>query len=247
MAHDETISKGRSHCPACGHQIRAVDNVPVLSWLLLRGRCRDCGALISWRYPLGEALTAALYVGIVLLLRSSAREIAGTLWLDGLTAALATAALSAAVFVELVLETTEGSTAVVATNLAYPLGDVLLLSDYDDMLRFHRKNGNAITMVCAYKNLTIPYGVIEMGKNGSIEAMKEKPEMSFLTNTGMYIVEPEVLEDIEDNVATGFPDIIEKQRQRGRCVAVYPVSENDWLDMGQMTELESMRKRLYGD
>jgi diguanylate cyclase (GGDEF)-like protein len=69
-----------------------------------------------------------LYVGIVLLLRSSAREIAGTLWLDGLTAALATAALSAAILVELVLETTEGSTAAVATNLAYPLGDVLLLS-----------------------------------------------------------------------------------------------------------------------
>lgn len=69
-----------------------------------------------------------LYVGIVLLLRSSAREIAGTLWLDGLTATLASAALSAAVLVELVLRTTEGSLSVVATNLAYPLGDVLLLS-----------------------------------------------------------------------------------------------------------------------
>ena len=51
--------KGRSHCPHCGHQIRAYDNIPVVSWLLLRGRCRDCGAPISWRYPLGEALTAA--------------------------------------------------------------------------------------------------------------------------------------------------------------------------------------------
>lgn len=69
-----------------------------------------------------------LYAGIVLLLRSSARSIAGTLWLDGLTAALAAAALGAAVLVELVLETTEGSTSTVATNLAYPLGDVLLLS-----------------------------------------------------------------------------------------------------------------------
>jgi diguanylate cyclase (GGDEF)-like protein len=69
-----------------------------------------------------------LYVGIVLQLRSSARSIAGTLWLDGLTAALAAAALSAAVLVELVLESTEGSVSTVATNLAYPLGDVLLLS-----------------------------------------------------------------------------------------------------------------------
>ena len=67
LAHHESISKGRSHCPSCGHQIRAYDNIPVLSWLLLRGRCRDCGAPISWRYPVGEAVTAALFVGIVLL------------------------------------------------------------------------------------------------------------------------------------------------------------------------------------
>jgi two-component system, cell cycle response regulator len=69
-----------------------------------------------------------LYVGIVLLLRSRARAIAGTLWLDGLTAAFAAAALGAAVIVELVLEETSGSTSTVVTNLAYPLGDVLLLS-----------------------------------------------------------------------------------------------------------------------
>jgi two-component system cell cycle response regulator len=69
-----------------------------------------------------------LYVGVVLLLRSRARSIGGTLWLDGLTAALAAAALGAAVLVELVLENTSGSISTVVTNLAYPLGDVLLLS-----------------------------------------------------------------------------------------------------------------------
>ena len=69
-----------------------------------------------------------LYVGIVLLLRSRARSIGGALWLDGLTASLAAAALGAAVLVELVLEGTEGERATVVTNLAYPLGDVLLFS-----------------------------------------------------------------------------------------------------------------------
>jgi len=61
LAHGEKITTGRSHCPKCGAQIRAYDNVPVLSWMLLRGRCRDCGAPISRRYPAGEALTAALF------------------------------------------------------------------------------------------------------------------------------------------------------------------------------------------
>jgi two-component system cell cycle response regulator len=69
-----------------------------------------------------------VYIGIVALLRSHARSIGGTLWLDGLTASLAAGALASAVLVELVLESTEGSLSTVATNLSYPLGDVLLLS-----------------------------------------------------------------------------------------------------------------------
>lgn len=55
----------RSRCPACGSQIRAWDNIPVLSWFLLRGRCRDCRAKISLRYPFIEALTGALFVASV--------------------------------------------------------------------------------------------------------------------------------------------------------------------------------------
>ena len=68
------------------------------------------------------------YVGIVLLLRARSGRTSGTLWLDGLAASLAAAAVGAAVLVELVLETTEGSLGTVVTNLAYPLGDLLLLS-----------------------------------------------------------------------------------------------------------------------
>ena len=125
--------------------------------------------------------------------------------------------------------------------------DNLLRANYERMLQFHKENKNVITMVCAYKNFSIPYGVIEMGKNGKIESMKEKPLVSYLTNTGIYIVEPEVLDDIEDNVAVGFPDVVDKQRAKGKNVAVFPVSENEWMDMGQLNELEKMRKRLYGE
>ena len=57
----ESVSHPPSACPSCGHAIRARDNVPVLSWLLLRGRCRDCRAPISARYPAVEALTAVLF------------------------------------------------------------------------------------------------------------------------------------------------------------------------------------------
>jgi leader peptidase (prepilin peptidase)/N-methyltransferase len=59
---EESIVTPRSRCPACQSPIRAWDNVPLLSFLLLRGRCRACGHPISWRYPLVEALTALLFV-----------------------------------------------------------------------------------------------------------------------------------------------------------------------------------------
>ena len=125
--------------------------------------------------------------------------------------------------------------------------DALLTANYESMLKFHKENGNVITMVCAYKNINIPYGVVEMGINGSIKEMKEKPLISFLTNTGIYIVEPEVIDDIEDGVPIGFPDIVERERRKGKKVAVFPVSENEWMDMGQLPELEQMRIKLYGE
>jgi leader peptidase (prepilin peptidase)/N-methyltransferase len=64
-----------SHCPSCSESIKPYDNLPVLGWLLLRGRCRACGAGISKRYPLVEALSGALAVSVVLT-KHSAHDIA---------------------------------------------------------------------------------------------------------------------------------------------------------------------------
>lgn len=125
--------------------------------------------------------------------------------------------------------------------------DVLLKANYESILKFHKENNNIITMICAYKTISIPYGIVEMGINGGIKQMKEKPDMSFLTNTGIYVVESKVIEDIEDNVSIGFPDIVEIERKKGRKVAVYPVSETEWMDMGQLPELEKMWGKLYGE
>ena len=62
----ESVVFPGSHCPSCDTPIKAYDNVPVLSWLILRGRCRSCHSSISARYPLVEAITAGLLVAVVL-------------------------------------------------------------------------------------------------------------------------------------------------------------------------------------
>ncbi|HEY4811075.1 MAG TPA: prepilin peptidase [Solirubrobacteraceae bacterium] len=62
----ESLLLPASHCPTCGTPVKPYDNIPILSWLFLRGHCRSCGSSISPRYPFVEALTAALCVGAVL-------------------------------------------------------------------------------------------------------------------------------------------------------------------------------------
>jgi leader peptidase (prepilin peptidase)/N-methyltransferase len=64
----ESLAMPASHCPHCETPIKLYDNVPVLSWLLLRGRCRSCGTRIAWRYPLVELLTAVLMALAVLVI-----------------------------------------------------------------------------------------------------------------------------------------------------------------------------------
>jgi len=62
LPRDQPVTLDRSRCPACGHALRAIDLVPLLSWLAARGRCRHCGARISARYPVIELVTAGLFV-----------------------------------------------------------------------------------------------------------------------------------------------------------------------------------------
>lgn len=122
--------------------------------------------------------------------------------------------------------------------------DILIDDDLTKAYEQHIESENMITMVCSLKNFTIPYGVVNIGEDGIIASMQEKPNMSFFTNTGCYFVEPEVIENLEYNKPADFPAIIEKYMKNGKRIGIYPISEEAWLDMGQMDELEKMKARL---
>ena len=122
--------------------------------------------------------------------------------------------------------------------------DILVDEDYGDIYRYHKSNGNILTMVCALKKNTIPYGVVTTTADGLVKKMDEKPQFEFLTNTGLYVIEPQFIDEIEEGEFVHITDVIQKCIDRGLRVGVYPISESEWLDMGQMDQLELMKKKL---
>ena len=113
--------------------------------------------------------------------------------------------------------------------------DILIEEDYANILEYHRNNKNELTVVAAVKTISIPYGTIITGENGLLESIEEKPTLSFKINTGLYILEPSLLNDIPDEFFH-ITHLMEKLKAQGRRVGVYPISQNDWKDMGDWKE-----------
>lgn len=122
--------------------------------------------------------------------------------------------------------------------------DIMIDDDLTKAYEQHVASGNLITMVCSLKNFMIPYGVVKLGTDGTIVSIEEKPNMSFFTNTGCYFVEPEVIDDLAYNEPVDFPTIVEKYMAAEKKIGIYPISEDAWLDMGQIDELNKMKERL---
>ena len=122
--------------------------------------------------------------------------------------------------------------------------DILVDADLECIYKTHKAKKNKITFVCSMKDVVIPYGVVETDEDGMITNMKEKPGFSFLINTGLYMIEPEVLDDIEDGEYIHLPDLAQRYLEKGEKVGVFPISEKAWMDMGQFKEMENMMKNL---
>lgn len=114
--------------------------------------------------------------------------------------------------------------------------DSIIDEDYSQILDYHRRNHNEITVVSAMKSFYIPYGTLETGENGRVESLHEKPELTFKINTGMYILEPHLLGEIPSDRIYHITFLIEKLVDEGRKVGVFPITEGSWLDIGNWDE-----------
>lgn len=123
--------------------------------------------------------------------------------------------------------------------------DILIDADYAEIHRIHKKKKNFITLILSEYANQVPYGVVSMDEGNNYKGVTEKPILNYLINTGVYIVNARVIEEMQEDTAVDFPDVIERYRSRGEKIGCYVVKQSAYMDMGQFEELEKMKEELH--
>jgi len=134
---------------------------------------------------------------------------------------------------------TKISSDIIVTNC-----DIIIDCDYSEIVNFHTKSNNDITIVGSFRHFTIPYGICDIANGGILKGIKERPQYDFLVSTGMYIINKKVLSLIPSNKKFDMPELIKKVKNKNGKVAVFPISEKSWLDIGQWEEYQKTVKEI---
>jgi dTDP-glucose pyrophosphorylase len=121
-------------------------------------------------------------------------------------------------------------------NLIVTNCDIVIQADYAELVSFHTEQDYDLTLVASLKDYHIPYGVCELEKGGCLSHIKEKPQYSFLVNTGMYVVRRDRLDLIPENSRCDMTEFIERIKKAGGRIGVFPIGENAWVDTGEWAE-----------
>lgn len=114
--------------------------------------------------------------------------------------------------------------------------DIIIDEDYAQIYNYHKANKNELTCVAAIKHYEIPYGTMETTDGGILTSIIEKPTFTFKINTGLYILEPHLLNEIPKNEFYHITFLIDKLIKEGRKVGVFPINEGSWTDIGNWDE-----------
>lgn len=110
--------------------------------------------------------------------------------------------------------------------------DILIDVDWNDLIQYHKSNANIVTVVSVIKNYDIPYGTIETCHNGLVKTLKEKPNINYQINSGVYIFEPLIFDYMKADEFIHIPDLLLRIINLGGKIGAFPVLDSDWVDMG---------------
>ena len=122
--------------------------------------------------------------------------------------------------------------------------DIIIKADYVKLYEFHQKSGYDVTLVASAKEYIIPYGTCELNGDGNLSRINEKPQYELLINTGLYVLNPEVLKLIPENKFFHITHLIETAKSQGLKVGVFPIDDDAWIDVGQWTEYKQALMQL---
>jgi dTDP-glucose pyrophosphorylase/predicted transcriptional regulator len=120
--------------------------------------------------------------------------------------------------------------------------DVLLDVNYSSTYDFHLKNNNDLTLVGSMIHQSIPYGVCMTTDSGEILEIKEKPEIDYLVNVGCYIMNNVCIDFIPEDQYYDITDLNKVLKKEGMKIGIYPISQDSWVDIGQMKEYREILK-----
>ena len=122
--------------------------------------------------------------------------------------------------------------------------DIIIKTDYVDLYEFHQKGGYDITLVASAKEYIIPYGTCELNGDGHLSHINEKPKYDFLINTGLYILNPDVLSIIPKNKLFHITHMIENLKNAEKKIGIFPIDDDAWIDVGQWAEYKKVMELL---
>ena len=122
--------------------------------------------------------------------------------------------------------------------------DIIIKADYVNLHEFHRKGGYDITLVASAKEYIIPYGTCELNSDGHLSHINEKPQYDFLVNTGLYVLNPDILRLIPKNKFYHITHLIKDAKNKDKKVGVFPIDDDAWIDIGQWAEYRKAIERL---
>lgn len=111
--------------------------------------------------------------------------------------------------------------------------DTMINQDYRDIYEYHEKSKNDITIVTALKSYPIPYGVVDTAEGGILVEIHEKPEMAYQINTGVYILNADMIDEIPENEFFHITKLVDKVKEKGGKIGCFPVSNGSWTDIGE--------------
>ena len=122
--------------------------------------------------------------------------------------------------------------------------DVIYDINYRNLIKHHRKSQALMTLVVSNKNFEIAYGSIKLDKNGYLDTIHEKPNLKFLINIGLYVINKKVLNYIQKNNFMDINQLIKSLKKDKKDIAVFEIDEKSWIDTGQMHEFKNAKQIL---